>query len=80
MISLTTRDDLVMEYLIAEEKGKLDDGTLNARETAGYWIYHVQIPNIVRNEFENMLKKSNIDINKDKFYYEVNEILKEVRI
>lgn len=80
VIVIITRDDLVMEYLIAEDKGALDAGILNVRETAGYWIYHVQIPNMVRSEFERLLKSNNIDINENKFYSEVSEILKEVKI
>lgn len=71
-----TKNDLVRKFNIAvEERNALEEGTLTAEETAGYWLYWASHNPI--QEFNNMLKANNILLSEDQFYNEVNNYLKE---
>lgn len=83
-----TQEYLIEKYLKAvKERDALNEGTLDAEETAGYWLYHAS--HNPRVEFDNMLKSHGIRVtphlgyhyeDADPFYETVNNILEDVGI
>lgn len=70
------RKHLISKYHVAvSERNALEEDTLTAEETAGYWLY--QAPHNPLGEFLNMLKDNGIDEpNENSFYAKVREYLK----
>ena len=72
-----TIDYLVSQYINARADGKLENGTMNAEETAGYWLYEAS--HAPREELNRMLKENGYESGyEDKFYGEVLSYLAEV--
>jgi hypothetical protein len=72
-----TRNGLIGKYLVAvEERDALNEGTLTAEETAGYWL--AEAPHNPRAEFTRMLKDLDILLSQNSFYNEVWGYIKEV--
>ncbi len=72
-------EELINLYLRAViDRDALENNTLTAAETAGYWINHAG--SHARKEFDNMLINSGIKLNEDTFYSSVDYILRKYGI